>query len=194
VRGSGAYGERWHKAGFKATKPNTWKDFIACAEWLAKNNYASPKRLAGTGGSAGGILIGRAVTERPDVFAAAVIRVGVLDQLRFETTANGKTNIPEFGTVAIAEEYRALKAMSTYHTIVDGAKYPALLLTHGFNDPRVPIWATTKAAARFQAASASGKPVLMRVEMDAGHGIGSSTTQREQENADIFAFLEEYLK
>jgi len=84
--------------------------------------------------------------------------------------------------------------MSTYHTITDGAKYPALLLTHGFNDPRVPVWTTTKAAARFQTASGSGQPVLMRIEMDAGHGIGSSTTQREHENADVFAFLEEYLK
>ena len=194
ARGSGAYGERWHKAGYKATKPNTWKDMISCAEWLAKNKYASAKRLSGTGGSAGGVLIGRAITERPDVFAAAVIRVGALDQLRFETTANGKANISEFGTVTKADEYPALKAMSTYHAITDGAKYPALLLTHGFNDPRVPVWMTTKATARFQAASASGKQVYARVDMDAGHGIGSSTTQRDLETADIYAFLEESLK
>jgi prolyl oligopeptidase len=194
ARGSGAYGERWHKAGYKATKPNTWKDMISCAEWLAKNNYASAKRIAGTGGSAGGVLIGRAVTERPDVFAAAVIRVGALDQLRFEQTANGKANISEFGTVKKPDEYRWLKAMSTYHAITDGAKYPALLLTHGFNDPRVPVWMTTKATARFQAASASGKPVYARVDMDAGHGIGSSTAQRDLETADIYAFLEESLK
>lgn len=194
ARGSGAYGERWHKAGYKATKPNTWKDMISCAEHLGKHGYASPKRIAGTGGSAGGITIGRAVTERPEVFAAAVIRVGALDQLRFETTANGKTNIPEFGTVALPEEYRALKAMSTYHAIADGARYPAILLTHGFNDPRVPVWMTTKGGARFQAATASGKPVLLRVDMDAGHGVGSSTQQRQLESADIYAFLEEHLK
>lgn len=190
ARGSGAYGERWHKAGFKATKSNTWKDMIACAEHLGKNGWASPQRIAGTGGSAGGIAIGRAVTERPDGFNAAVIRVGVLDTLRFETTANGKTNTVEFGSVENASEYPGLKAMSTFHAITDGARYPALLFTHGFNDPRVPVWATSKAGARFQAASASGKPVYLRVDMDAGHGIGSSTKQRNAETADIYAFLE----
>ncbi|APV49393.1 hypothetical protein BWI17_06680 [Betaproteobacteria bacterium GR16-43] len=193
ARGSGAYGERWHKAGFKATKPNSWKDMVSCAEYLGANGYASPKRIAGTGGSAGGITIGRAVTERPDVFAAAVIRVGSLDLLRSEQTANGKANIQEFGTIALPDEYRALKAMSTYHAIADGAKYPALLLTHGFNDPRVPVWMTTKSTARFQAATASGKPVLMRVDMDAGHGVGSSARQRQVEAADVYAFLEEFL-
>lgn len=190
ARGSGAYGERWHKAGFKATKPNTWKDMIACAEHLAKDGWASPKRLSGTGGSAGGIAIGRAITEKPEVFAAAVIRVGALDTLRFETTANGKTNTVELGSVANAAEYPGLKAMSTYHAITDGTKYPAVLLTHGFNDPRVPVWASTKAGARFQAATTSGKPVYLRIDMDAGHGVGSSTSQRNAENADVFAFLE----
>jgi prolyl oligopeptidase len=188
-RGSGVYGEDWYKGGFQATKPNTWKDFIACAEWLVAQQWTQPGKLGIFGGSAGGILVGRSMTERPDLFAAAVPAVGALDMVRAEVTPNGVPNIPEFGTRTTEAGFRALLAMSTYHQIRDGVKYPAVMLTHGVNDPRVEVWHSTKTAARLMAASASGRPVLLRLDYDAGHGIGSTKRQQLQERADIFAFF-----
>ncbi|MBA4019939.1 MAG: S9 family peptidase [Pirellula sp.] len=189
VRGGGVFGKEWHHAGRKSTKPNTWKDFLACAEYLVKERYTSPAKLAGEGRSAGGILIGRAITERPDLFAAANIAVGCTDMLRFETTMNGPPNIPEFGTVTIEDEYRGLKAMSTIHQIRAGEKYPAIILTHGINDPRVEPWESAKATAAFQAATGSGRPVLFRVDYHSGHGMGSTRAQRHEEDADIWSFF-----
>jgi prolyl oligopeptidase len=188
-RGSSVFGQDWYKAGFQATKPNTWKDFIACAEYLIAQKWTAPDRLGIVGGSAGGILVGRAMTERPDLFAAVVPAVGVLDAVRAEVTPNGVPNIPEFGTVADEAGFRALLAMSTYHQIQDGVKYPAVMLTHGVNDPRVEVWHSTKTGARLMAASTSGKPVLLRLDYDAGHGVGSTKTQVLQERADMFAFF-----
>lgn len=189
VRGGGAFGKEWHHAGRKQTKPNTWKDFIACGEYLVRERYTSPQRMAGRAGSAGGILIGRAITERPELFAAANIAVGCTDMLRFETTMNGPPNIPEFGTVTKEAEFRGLHAMSTLHHIRDGVAYPAIVLTHGINDPRVEPWESAKATARFQAASSSGRPVLFRVEYHAGHGIGSTRRQQHEERADVWSFF-----
>jgi prolyl oligopeptidase len=188
-RGSSVFGEDWYKGGYQATKPNTWGDFIACAEWLIAQKWTAPDRLGILGGSAGGILVGRAMTERPDLFAAVVPAVGLLDAVRAEDTPNGVPNIPEFGTHTTEAGFSALLAMSTYHHIQDGVKYPAVLLTHGINDPRVEVWHSTKAAARLMAASVSGKPILLRLDYDAGHGIGSTKTQQLQERADIFAFF-----
>jgi prolyl oligopeptidase len=188
-RGSGAFGQDWYKAGFQATKPNTWKDFIAAAEYLVAHKYTSPARLGIWGGSAGGILVGRAMTERPDLFAAVISSVGVNDTVRAELTPNGVPNIPEFGTHTTEAGFRALLAMSTYQHIVDGVKYPAVLFTHGVNDPRVDVWQSSKAAARLQAASASGKPVLLRLDYQSGHGIGDTREQRNAERADVLAFL-----
>lgn len=189
IRGGGAFGKEWHHAGRKLTKPNTWKDFIACAEYLVEKKYTSPSKLAGEGGSAGGILIGRSITERPDLFAAAHISVGCTDMMRFETTLNGPPNVPEFGTTTKEDEFRGLLAMSTLHHIRDGVKYPGVLLTHGINDPRVEPWISAKTTARLQAATGSGKPVLFRVDYHAGHGIGSTKTQRQEELADVWSFL-----
>jgi len=189
VRGGGEYGEDWYKAGYKLTKPNTWKDFIACAEYLIQNGYTSPSRLAGTGGSAGGILIGRAVTERPDLFGATIFQVGCLDMLRIETTPNGVPNIPEFGSVQTKEGFKGLYEMSAYDHVSDGTKYPAVLLTTGINDPRVEPWQSAKMAARLQAATAGGKPVLLRVDYEAGHGIGTTKKQGEEQFADMLTFL-----
>ncbi|MEO6463002.1 MAG: prolyl oligopeptidase family serine peptidase, partial [Candidatus Eisenbacteria bacterium] len=180
VRGGGENGQEWHSAGQKATKPNTWKDFIACAEWLVEQKWTSPRKLAGQGGSAGGILIGRAITERPDLFAAALLDVGALDAVRGETTMNGIPNIMEFGTVKKEDEFHALLAMSAYHHVKDGTAYPAVMLTHGINDPRVDPWMSAKMTARLQAATSSGKPVLFRVDYKAGHGIGSTRTQSQR--------------
>jgi prolyl oligopeptidase len=144
--------------------------------------------LAGEGTSAGGILIGRAITERPDLFAAAHIEVGSTDTLRAETSANGPPNIPEFGTTTRKDEFEWLLAMSTLHHIRDGVRYPAVVVTHGINDPRVEPWQSAKTVARLQAATASGKPILFRVDYQAGHGFGSTKSQRQERRADVLSF------
>ena len=189
VRGGGEYGEDWYKGGYKATKPNTWKDAIACAEWLIAHKYTATPRLAIMGGSAGGIFVGRSITERPDLFGAAIDEVPVSDMLRMEFSENGVPNIPEFGSVKTEEGFKALYAMSSYHWVKDGTAYPAVLVNTGINDPRVDAWQAAKMAARLQAASTSGKPVLLRIDYDAGHGIGSTKKQAYEERADVLAFL-----
>jgi prolyl oligopeptidase len=194
VRGGGEYGEEWHLAGKGPTKPNTWKDFIACAEYLVSEKYTSSAHLAGEGGSAGGILIGNAIATRPDLFGAAIDAVGVNNTLRAETTSNGVPNIPEYGSTKTEEGFKALLEMDAYGKIKKGVKYPAVMLTTGINDPRVEPWMSAKMAAALQASSASGKPVLLRVDYDAGHGIGSSKKQQNEELADIYAFLFQQLK
>ncbi|MEP7183623.1 MAG: prolyl oligopeptidase family serine peptidase [Betaproteobacteria bacterium] len=189
VRGGGEYGEEWYKGGYKATKPNTWKDAIAAAEWLVANKYTASSKLAIMGGSAGGIFVGRSITERPDLFGAAIDAVPVSDVVRMEFSANGVGNIPEFGTVKEEAGFKGLYAMSAYHWVKDGTPYPAVLVTTGFNDSRVPAWQAGKMAARLQAATSSARPVLLRIDYDAGHGIGSTKKQAYEERADIFSFL-----
>jgi prolyl oligopeptidase len=189
VRGGGEKGEAWHLAGQKLNKPNTWRDLIDCAEYLVKKGYTSPGRLGGEGGSAGGITIGRAVTERPDLFAAALFDVGALDALRSEFTMNGVPNIPEFGTVTDPDGFKGLLEMDTYQHVKDGVKYPAVMLSHGINDPRVNPWESAKTCARLQAATTSGRPILFRVDYHAGHGIGSTRQQMLEGTADRYAFL-----
>ena len=189
VRGGGEYGEEWHQAGKEATKPNTVADFIACAEYLVQKGYTSPAHLSGTGTSAGGITIGRAITERPDLFRAAVPRVGVMNALRTEVEPGGPANIPEFGTVKTEAGYRALRAMDAVHNVKANTKYPAVLLTAGVFDSRVEAWQPAKMAATLQEHSTSGYPVLLRVDFNAGHGMGLAKSQRSAELADIYAFL-----
>ena len=189
VRGSGVYGADWYHGGFKATKSNTWKDGVECAKYLIAEGYALPQTLGVMGTSAGGIFVGRTVTTAPELFAAAIFDVGVMDAVRAEESANGITNISEFGSVKNAAEFPALLDMSTYHQIKDGVAYPAVLLVHGMNDPRVDVWNSAKAAARLQAATTSGKPILLRLDMQAGHGMGSTATQRNAMSADIYSFL-----
>lgn len=189
VRGGGEYGEEWHLAGKGQTKPNTWRDFIACGQYLIDHKYTSPARLAGEGASGGGILIGRAITERPDLFGAAIIDVGLEDALRAETTANGETCIPEFGSTKTAEGFAALYEMSAFHHVKDGTPYPAVLLTTGINDPRVAPWMLAKMTARLQAATSSGRPVLLRVDYGGGHGGGSGEQEFQEGLADAWSFL-----
>ena len=189
VRGSGVFGDEWHMAGRKQTKPNTWKDAIAGAEYLIAQGYTTSARLGIFGGSAGGIFVGRAITERPDLFAAAVPAVGVLDGPHFELASNGAANIPEFGTVKDESEFKALMAMSTLHAIRDGTPYPGILLAHGVNDTRVPVSESLKGGARFQQATTSGRPVLLRLEFDSGHGQGSTRAQSQSRTADIWTFM-----
>lgn len=189
VRGGGEYGEEWHQGGFQQTKPNTWKDFIACAEYLVAQGYTKPSRIGIESASAGGILVGNAIAERPDLFGAAVSRVGIADMLRFETTANGVGNVPQFGSIKTEAGFRALLAMDAYRKLREGVAYPAVLLTAGYNDKRVDPWNAGKLAARLQATTSSGKPVLLRVDFDAGHGLGSTQDQQNQTTADVYAFL-----
>jgi prolyl oligopeptidase len=190
VRGGGEYGDDWHNGGRKATKMNTIMDFIACAQYLVDHKYTSPQHLAGEGTSAGGITIGGAITERPDLFAAALDNVGMSDDLRAELQINGPANIPEFGTVKDEQDFQHLLSISAYHRIKDRTAYPAVLLTTGINDPRVDPWQMNKMTARLQAATSSGKPVLLRVDYDAGHGgIGATRTQHTNLLTDQYGFL-----
>jgi prolyl oligopeptidase len=189
VRGSGAFGHDWYQAGFKATKSNTWKDGVACARWLIAQRYASPATLGIQGTSAGGIFAGRVVTSAPDLFAAAVFDVGVMDAVRAEESANGITNTSEFGSAKNPAEFKALLDMSTYHQIREGQAYPGVLLIHGMNDPRVDVWHSAKAAARLQQANPGGRPVLLRLDSQAGHGMGSTAEQGATRRADIYSFL-----
>lgn len=189
VRGGGIYGDGWRRAAWKTTKANTWKDGIAVAEWLIANGYTSRGKLAIYGGSAGAIFVGRAVTERPDLFNAAVVAVGNTDSVRSEFRANGAGNIPEYGTVKKEDEFRGLLAMSTYHNVRADTPYPAVMFEHGVNDTRVDVWMTLKTGSRLAAATRSGKPVLMRLEYDAGHGVGATRDQAQQRTADRWAFF-----
>jgi len=189
VRGGGEYGEDWYRAGYKLTKQHTIDDFIASAQYLIEHKYTSPQRLSGEGTSAGGILIGGAVTQRPDLFAGALIRVGCSNATRMEFTPNGPPNIAEFGSVADADGFKGLYAMDAYQHVKDGTAYPGVLLTAGINDPRVDPSQAAKMTARLQAATSSKKPVLLRVDYDAGHGMGSTRAQHDLEYADEMSFL-----
>ncbi len=189
VRGGGEYGREWHKAGQLANKPNTWHDLIAVCEDLVAKKYTSPRHLAIGGRSAGGIAVGRAMTERPDLFAAVVDGVGWSNPLRYVVEQNGYGEEPEWGAVNEPEGYRALKSIDSYQSVKDGTPYPAVLLTTGVTDPRVAPFHVAKMAARLQAATSSGKPILLRVDFDAGHGFGSTRSQQDREAADTYAFL-----
>ena len=189
VRGGGEYGREWHKAGQLENKPNTWRDLIAVCDELVAQKYTSPEHLAIGGRSAGGITVGRAMTERPDLFAAVVGGVGWFNPLRYVVEPNGYGEEPEWGAIREERGYRALKSIDSYQAVRDGTKYPAALLTTGVTDPRVAPFHIAKMAARLEAATASGHPILLRVDYDAGHGIGSTRSQQDREAADTYAFL-----
>ena len=189
VRGGGEYGREWHRAGQLENKPNTWRDLIAVSEDMIAQGYTAPAHLAIGGRSAGGITMGRALTERPDLFAAVVSGVGWHDPLRYVVEQDGYGEEPEWGAISDPAGYRALKSIDSYQAVVDGTRYPAVLLTTGLSDPRVAPFHVAKMAARLQAATSSGKPVLMRVDFDAGHGIGSTRAQADTEAADTYAFI-----
>ena len=187
IRGGGEFGEEWHQAGRLATKQNCLDDFIACADHLHSSRITSRERLAIMGGSNGGLLMGAVITQRPDIARAVVAAVPVMDSLRSETTTNGRFNTTEFGTVEDPELFTALHAYSPYHNVVDGTAYPAVLLTAGENDTRVDAWHAKKMTARLQAATASDRPVLLRLE-STGH-LAGSLDQSIAETTDRHAFL-----
>jgi len=188
VRGGSEKGEAWYRAGFKTTKPNTWKDFISAAEYLISKGYTSRERLTGRGTSAGGILVSRAVTERPDLFAAAVVNVGVANAMRAEFSPNGPVNTPEFGTVQDPIEAQALYQMDGLQHVMPGVRYPAILGVAGWNDPRVVPWEPGKFVAAIQQASTSGRPALLLINYDNGHFTEEkSVTYRNFANQFAFA-------
>ncbi len=189
IRGGGEFGEEWHKAGNLTKKQNVFDDFAAAAEYLIKEKYTRSEKLAIQGGSNGGLLMGALITQRPDLFRAVVSSVGIYDMLRVELAPNGAFNVTEFGTVQNPEQFKALYAYSPYHHVVDGTKYPAVLMMTGANDGRVAPYHSRKMTARLIAANKSENPILLRTSSSAGHGIGTALSERIKQVADIYAFL-----
>jgi prolyl oligopeptidase len=188
LRGGGEFGEAWHQAGNLTHKQNVFDDFAACARHLIDRKYTRPERLAVEGGSNGGLLMGAALTQHPDLFRAVAAHVGIYDMLRVELHPNGAFNVTEFGTVKDEEQFQALYAYSPYHHVQDGTVYPAVFLRTGENDPRVDPANSRKMTARLQAATSSKLPVLLRVSKT-GHGIGSSLTERIDRQTEVYGFL-----
>ncbi len=189
LRGGGEFGEEWHRAGSLTRKQNVFDDFIACAEFLIRSNYTSPARLAIRGGSNGGLLMGAALTQRPDLFRAVVAQVGVYDMLRVELDPNGQFNTTEYGSVRHPEQFKALHAYSPFHRVQDRTAYPAVLLTTGEHDGRVNPAHSRKMTARLQAATASRRPILLRTSARSGHGMGTALNERVAEQVDVYSFL-----
>ncbi|EKE83750.1 prolyl endopeptidase [Idiomarina xiamenensis 10-D-4] len=194
LRGGGEYGEAWHQAGTKQQKQNVFDDFVAAAEWLIANNYTNSDKLAIQGGSNGGLLVGATLLQRPDLFAAALPAVGVLDMLRYHLpSANARGWSSDYGLSENADEFAALYAYSPVHNVEPGTCYPATLITTGDHDNRVVPWHSYKFAAALQHGQGCDKPVLLRVETRAGHGAGTPTWMRIEGYADQWAFLAEQL-
>ena len=189
IRGGAEYGEEWHKAGNLTRKQNVFDDFLACAQYLIEQKYTSPAHLAILGGSNGGLLMGAAFTQRPDLFRAVVSYVGIYDMLRVELDPNGEFNTTEFGTVQDPEQFKALYEYSPYHHVKDGTPYPAILMLTGENDHRVNPMQSRKMIARLQAANGSDHPILLRTTSSAGHGIGTALDEQIEQDADVFSFL-----
>jgi len=189
VRGGSEKGHAWQTAGTGPNKMNGIADFVACGEYLVTKRYTSRAKLAAEGGSMGGVVVGRAITARPDLFGAAHISVGIVNPMRILVAENGANQKMELGDPSTEAGFKALLAMDPYLHVKPGTAYPAVIFTVGLNDRRVAPWMTAKFAARLQAASTSGRPVIVRVESDAGHGIGSTRDQAYAEKADVWSFL-----
>lgn len=193
LRGGGEYGEAWHKAGTRLQKQNVFDDFIAAGEYLVKQKYTSPGHLGVFGGSNGGLLVGAVVNQRPDLFAAAIPAVGVMDMLRFQRFTAGRFWVDDYGSSDDPQEFKALYAYSPYHNLKAGVEYPAVLVTTADTDDRVVPGHSFKYIARLQQAQAGDDPVLIRIQTRAGHGSGKPTSMVIQEYADMWAFLAEHL-
>ena len=189
LRGGGEYGDAWHRAGTKLTKQNVFDDFIGAAEYLVKEKYTSPKKLAVQGGSNGGLLVGAVICQRPELFGAALPAVGVMDMLRFQRFTAGRYWVDDYGSSDDAAEFKALYAYSPYHNLKPGTAYPATLVTTADTDDRVVPGHSFKFGARLQECQAGSAPVLSRIETKAGHGAGKPTTKVIEEVADQWAFL-----
>jgi prolyl oligopeptidase len=188
VRGGGELGEEWRLGGKDANKHNTWQDDAACGEALIARGITAKGKLFITGGSAGGITVGRAMTERPELFAGVIDVVPAANTLRMEFSPNGPPNTPEFGTVANEQGFKNLYAMDSAQHVQAGVHYPAIMISLGLNDPRVEPWGPAKFAAALMA-SGSANPVLLRVDPNAGHGVGSNRAQGDSLVTDWIAFM-----
>ncbi|MDV7697832.1 prolyl oligopeptidase family serine peptidase [Chryseobacterium soli] len=186
VRGGGEKGEKWRLGGYKETKPNTWRDLIDCTEYLIKEKYTSKDKVAVWGASAGGITVGRAITEKPELFKVALLEVGMLNPLRDEVTPNPQPK--EFGTVKDPKEFKALLEMDSYQHIKNGVKYPATFITGGINDQRVIVWGPTKFAAKLMADDSSNNPILLKIDFEGGHSGNVPVAQRYANLGDMFTF------
>ena len=189
IRGGGEYGEGWHQAGMLAQKQNSFDDFVAAAEWLVREGYTRPERLAAAGGSNGGLLMGAVLTQRPDLFGTVVVQVPLLDMLRYHRFLIARLWIPEYGSPDDPKEFAWLRAYSPYHHVHQGTAYPAVLLATAESDTRVDPMHARKMAARLQAATSSGKPVLLRLESRAGHGAGTPLAKVLDELTDTWTFV-----
>jgi prolyl oligopeptidase len=194
LRGGGEYGKAWHEAGMKLHKQNVFDDFISAAEWLIANKYTSTPKLAIEGRSNGGLLVGAAITQRPDLFGAAIPAVGVMDMLRFNKFTIGWAWTSDYGSPENPEDFKALYAYSPYHNIRKGTHYPPTLIATADHDDRVVPAHSYKFAARMQAAQAGSNPILIRIDTSAGHGAGKPTTKLIEETADRWAFVVHELK
>ena len=189
IRGGGEYGESWHQAGMMGNKQNSFDDFIGAAEWLIDNGYTRSERLAAAGGSNGGLLVGAALTQRPELFRAVIVQVPLLDMLRYHRFLIARLWIPEYGSPEDPEQFRWLRAYSPYHHVRDGVAYPAVLLATAESDTRVDPMHARKMAARLQAASSADYPVLLRLEARAGHGAGKPLSKVLDELTDSWTFV-----
>jgi prolyl oligopeptidase len=189
LRGGGEYGEQWHQAGMKSQKQNVFDDFIAAAEWLVANKYTSTPHLGISGRSNGGLLVGACLTQRPDLFGAAMAGVGVLDMLRFHKFTIGWTWVSDYGSPDDAQDFQVLRAYSPYHNVRPGMRYPATLVMTADHDDRVVPAHSYKFAAALQAAQAGDAPVLIRIDVRAGHGIGKPTAKLIDEATDLLSFF-----
>src|SRR2546425_173717 len=189
LRGGGEYGEEWHQAGMHEKKQNVFDDFIAAAEYLIGERYTSPAKLAIAGGSNGGLLVGAVMTQRPELFGAALPAVGVMDMLRFHRFTIGWAWVTEYGSADSAQQFPYLSKYSPYHNLRPGTRYPATLITTADHDDRVVPGHSFKFAAALQAAQAGAVPVLIEIETKAGHGAGKPTSKLIEEQADRWAFL-----
>jgi prolyl oligopeptidase len=189
IRGGGEFGEDWHKAGNLTKKQNVFDDFAAAGEYLIKQKWTRPEKLALLGGSNGGLLMGAMITQHPDLMHAVISAVGIYDMLRVELAPNGAFNVTEFGTVKDPEQFKALYAYSPYHHVVEGTKYPSILMMTGANDGRVAPYHSRKMVARLDEANKSSSPILLRTSSSAGHGIGTALSERIKQLADQYSFL-----
>jgi len=189
LRGGGEYGEEWHRAGMLDRKQNVFDDFIAAGEHLIRERYTTPARLAISGGSNGGLLVGAVLTQRPDLFRAVVCAVPLLDMIRYHQFQIARLWIPEYGSSENPEQFKVLYSYSPYHHVKDGTKYPAVLLTAAESDSRVDPMHARKMAARLQAATADEQPILLRIETKAGHGAGKPLSKQIEEQTDVWSFL-----
>jgi prolyl oligopeptidase len=189
IRGGGEYGESWHQAGILGSKQNSFDDFIGAAEWLVQQGYTRPERLAAAGGSNGGLLVGAALTQRPDLFRAVLVQVPLLDMLRYHRFLIARLWIPEYGSADDPEQFRWLRSYSPYHHVYDGQAYPAVMLATAESDTRVDPMHARKMAARLQAASSANRPILLRLEARAGHGAGKPLSKVIDELTDSWTFV-----